>query len=252
MTGALRGKVALITGGGTGIGRGIANAFVEAGARVAVCGRREEPLRATAAALGGPEHAMALCADVTRAADRERVLRDTVDTFGTLDILVNNAGIVRGVGPLTDLDEPEWQELLATNATAPLFLATAALPWLRPQRGVILNISTGASLKPVPGYAAYGASKAALNHLTRALALEAAPDVRVNLICPGGVDTPIFGTFLSPDGVANAHRGYEQHTPLGHMGRPLDIARAAVFLASDDAGWITGATLAVDGGLNLA
>jgi len=252
MSGALQGKVALVTGGGSGIGRGIAVAFAEAGARVVICGRREEPLRATADALGGPACARALVADVTRPDDRRRVLRETVDAFDALDILVNNAGAVRTVGPLADLDEADWEALVAVNATAPLFLATAALPWLRPRRGVILNVSTGASLKPVPGYAAYGASKAALNHLTRTLALEAAPDVRVNLICPGGVDTPIFGTFLSPPEVAEAYRAYEEHTPLGRMGRPLDVARAAVFLASDAAEWITGATLTVDGGLNLA
>jgi len=251
MTAELAGKVALVTGGGSGIGRGVATRFAAAGARVVVAGRREEPLRATVSALGGPQHAHAVAADVTRAADRERLLRETMDAFGALDVLVNCAGAVAGTGALADVSESDWNAMLAVNATAPVFLSRAALPLLRRRRGSIVSISTGASLKPVPGFAAYGASKAALNHASRVLALEAAPEVRVNLICPGGVDTPIFGTFLEPGDIPGAHESFRASTPLGRMGEPRDVAEAALYLSSDAASWVTGTTLVVDGGLNL-
>ncbi|GJM45236.1 MAG: dehydrogenase [Gemmatimonadota bacterium] len=251
MSARLDGKVALVTGGGTGIGRAIASALAEAGARVVVAGRREEPLRATVSALGGRKHAHAVTADVSRPADRERLLAETVDAFGGLDVLVNNAGTVASVGPLAEVTEDDWNRMLSVNVTAPVFLARAALPLLRPRRGSILNISTGASLKPVPGFAAYGASKAALNYACQVLALEAAPDVRVNIICPGGVDTPIYGTFLSPDQIESTHQFFRESTPLGRMGKPTDVAEAALFLTSEAAAWITGTTLVVDGGLNL-
>lgn len=247
---SLSGRVALITGGGTGIGRGIAEAFVAAGARVVLAGRRSAPLEEAAAALG--ENAVAVSADVTKADDRTRLLEETQRAFGQLDILVNNAGVVRGVGPIAELDAEDWERALAVNLTAPLFLSRDALPHLAARKGSILNVSTGAALKVVPNFAAYGATKAALNYVSRTLALEAAPDVRVNVICPGGVDTPIFETFVPADDVPGVHEFFADNTPLGRMGVPSDIAQAAVFLSSDEASWITGTLLVVDGGLNLA
>jgi 3-oxoacyl-[acyl-carrier protein] reductase len=244
----LDGKRALVTGGGTGIGRGIAEAFAASGARVALAGRRGAVLRETAAAIGPA--AVPLVADVTRAADRIRIVSDSVRHLGGLDILVNCAGAAMS-RPLADMDEDAWRGILDVNVLAPAELSRAALPALRDGGGAILNVSTGASLHPVPGYAAYGSSKAALNYVSQVLAMEAAPDVRVNVICPGGVDTPIFGTFLPAERIPEVLQFFRERTPLGRVGRPADIAAAAVYLCSDAAEWVTGAVLAVDGGMNL-
>lgn len=251
MIGRLAGKVALVTGGGSGIGRAIATAFVHEGARVTICGRRDAPLRSVAHGLGGTDVCLPVAADVTDAADRTRLLEETRDAFGGLDVLVNNAGAVRGAGAVADLTEADWTAGLAVNATAPLFLSREALPMLRARSGCILNISTGASLKPVPGFGAYGAAKSALNYASQVLAIEAAPEVRVNVICPGTVETPIYGTFVPADEIEGMFRGCAEATPLARMGQPLDVARAAVFLCSGDATFVTGALLVVDGGLNL-
>jgi 3-oxoacyl-[acyl-carrier protein] reductase len=247
----LDGKVALVTGGGTGIGRAIAETFVAAGAQVVIAGRRESTLKEAMKSLGGAEHALAAAGDVTDGADRRRFVQTAVDTFGGLDILVNNAGAV-GTGPLGILDEELWSRLLAVNVTAPLLLTREALPHLRERRGVVLNVSTGAALQPVAGFGAYGATKAALNHASKVLALEAAPEVRVNILSPGGVDTDIFETFVPKEDVPGIKERYATMAPLGRIGRPRDIASAALFLCSDAGGFVTGANLCVDGGLNLA
>lgn len=172
------------------------------------------------------------------------------DAFGGLDVLVGCAG-APARAPLAELREEDWRATLEVNATAAVLLAREALPLLRTRRGSVIQVSTGASVKPVPGLAAYGAAKAALNYASLVLALEAAPEVRVNVICPGGVDTPIFSTYLPDEEIEAAKRWFAQATPLGRIGRPSEIAAAALFLASDAASYITGAMLPVDGGLNL-
>lgn len=244
----LDGRVALVTGGGTGIGRGIAEAFVAAGARVVLTGRRAGPLEEAGAALG--EAAATVAGDVTDAEARSRFLDTAQRAHGRLDILVNNAGAVTSQ-PLAELDEDTWRRLLDVNLTAVAMLSRAALPELSRRRGSILNISTGASLHPVPGYAVYGASKAALNYMSQVLAMEAAPDVRVNVICPGGVDTPLFETFIPPEDIPGVLERFKGMTPLGRVGRPQDIAHAALYLSSPAADWVTGSVLTVDGGMNL-
>ena len=244
----LDGRVALITGGGTGIGRGIAEAFLGAGGRVVLAGRREEPLNEAAAAFGAD--AAVVAGDVTLAEDRKRIVDTTLETFGRLDTLVNNAGAVTSQ-PLEEMDEETWDRLLRVNLTAVAMLSKEALPALRRERGSILNISTGASLHPVPGYSVYGASKAALNYMSQVLAMEAAPDVRVNVICPGGVDTPLFETFVPPEDIPGVLDRFREMTPLGRVGTPSDIASAALYLSSPAADWVTGSVLTVDGGMNL-
>jgi NAD(P)-dependent dehydrogenase (short-subunit alcohol dehydrogenase family) len=244
----LDGKVALVTGGGSGIGRGVAVAFARAGARVAVCGRRSGPLRETASEIGAASRAVP--ADVTLAGDRAQLVARVAAELGGLDILVNSAGAALK-RRAEDMDPEAWERLLSVNVVAALELSREALPHLRPRRGCILNVSTGASLHPVPSFAAYGASKAALNYASQVLAMEAAPEVRVNVVCPGGVDTPIFETFVSHDEVPRVLASFRERTPLGRVGRPEDIAAAALYLCSDAASWVTGVLLTVDGGMNL-
>ena len=246
----LEGKIALVTGGGTGIGRAIAEAFGRAGARIVVAGRRPRPLDETVAALGGPSRAVGIAGDVTRPEDRARMLATARDTFGGLDVLVGCAGRPLRA-PLAETAEEDWQRIVDVNATAPIQLAREALPQLRARRGNVVHVSTGAAVKPVPGYGAYGAAKAALNYASLVLALEAAPEVRVNVICPGGVDTPIFASYLDRAEIEAAKRWFAESTPLGRIGRPEDVAACALFLASDAASFVTGAVVPVDGGLNL-
>lgn len=247
----LDGKIALVTGGGTGIGRAIATAFAAAGARVVVAGRREGVIREAVEAIQKGGAAYGVVGDVTSSEDRLRMLAAAEAEYGGLDVLVNNAGAVARMGALVETTEEDWRRTLEVNFLAPVLFAREALPLLRARRGSILNISTGASLNPVRNFGAYGAAKAGLNHASQVLALEAAPEVRVNVICPGGVDTPIFETFLGPKRAPEIKRMYAEITPLGRIGRPEDIAKAALFLASDAAEFITGAVLTVDGGLNL-
>ena len=247
---SLKGRVALVTGGGTGIGRAIAEAFAFAGAKLVLTGRREDPLRRAVEEIG-PANARAVTGDVTVSEDRQRMLAAAESTFGRLDILVNNAGAVARMGALVETTEEDWRKTLEVNFLAPILLSKEALRLLRVRKGSILNISTGASLNPVRNFGAYGAAKAGLNHASQVLALEAAPDVRVNVICPGGVDTPIFETFMGKDRAPELVNMYAEITPLGRIGQPRDIANAALFLASDAAEFITGAILTVDGGLNL-
>ena len=247
---SLKRRVALVTGGGTGIGRAIAEAFAFAGAKLVLAGRREDPLRRAVEEIGSA-NARAVTGDVTVSADRKRMLAAAQSTFGGLDILVNNAGAVARMGALVETTEEDWRKTLEVNFLAPILLSREALPLLRARKGSILNISTGASLNPVRNFGAYGAAKAGLNHASQVLALEAAPEVRVNVICPGGVDTPIFETFMGKDRAPELVNMYAEITPLGRIGQPRDIANAALFLASDAAEFITGAILTVDGGLNL-
>ncbi|MEZ5066377.1 MAG: SDR family oxidoreductase [bacterium] len=242
-------RVVLVTGGGTGIGRAIAERFARDGCRVAVTGRRKAPLEDVVRSIG-PERGLAIPGDVTSGPDRDRLIRQVIERFGALDVLVNNAGVVASI-PVVATSDAEWRRQFETNVVAAMALSRAAMDHLRDRKGCILNVSTGASGKPVPGYGVYGATKAALEYASRVLALEAAPDVRVNVVSPGGVETPIFDTFLTPDQKADTIRYFDEATPLGRIGRPADIAAAAAWLCSPEAGWVTGTVLVVDGGLNL-
>jgi NAD(P)-dependent dehydrogenase (short-subunit alcohol dehydrogenase family) len=215
-----------------------------------VAGRRIDSLLETVRSVGGDALAHAVAGDVTSERDRARLTASAIERFGRLDVLVNNAGAVAR-SSLEETGASEWERLLAVNVTAPLFFAREALPHLRKTRGSIVNISTGSSLRAVPGYGAYGASKAALNHISQVLAIEAAPEVRVNVICPGGVETEIFESYLGKEEIDAAKRWFRETTPMKRMGEPSDVAAAALYLASDAAAWVTGVVLRVDGGLNI-
>ena len=246
----LKDKVALVTGGGTGIGRAIALAFGLEGAVVTVTGRREPPLRAVAdaiAAAGG--RARAVAGDVTRAADLERLVRVVLDTFGRLDVLVNNAGAIVGRAPDGETSDEAWSRTLEANLTSVFLCSKTALPSLVRSRGVIVNIASVAGLKGTPSLAAYGVAKAGVVNLTKSMALDYAHDgVRVNAVCPAYVQTDLNREYLESLKPSGAYAALVARHPLG-LGRPEDVAWAAVYLASDEARWVTGVALPVDGGI---
>lgn len=252
----LEGRVALVTGGGTGIGLGIAERFAAEGAAVAITGRRKEPLEAAAGQLrkaGG--QVLTISGDVSKAADCARMVDETVKRFGKLHVLVNNAGVFR-MAPAEGMSEANVHAIVDIDLKGPIFLVQAALKELRKQRAEnpsILNISSGAGLVPVVGLSVYSSVKAGMIHWTKCLAKELGlAGVRVNVICPGVVETPIFETAMPKDAVGDAMEGYAKMHPLGRVGQPEDIAGAALFLSGPEASWITGAIFSVDGGLSLA
>jgi len=241
----LRDKVAVVTGGGSGFGAAICRRFVEEGAKVVVVDCRRDSGDAVARETG----AVFVEADVASEADARRMIATAVERFGRLDILVNNAGAPQAPTPITDTDEHDFDRLMAVNAKAIALAAKHAVPILRRQGGgVILNTVSVAAIRPRPNLAAYNASKGAALVLSKSLAIELAPDrIRVNAVCPGPGDTPMLATFVG--GESEAHRAaFLQSIPLGRLCAPGDVASIMVFLASDEASFITGAVIEVDGG----
>lgn len=245
-------KVALVTGGGTGIGRAIAVLFAQEGAQVVVAGRTEATGIATVNDIrraGGT--ALFVRADVSHAADVERLVETTVNQFGRLDILVNNAGI-GGTGTLlAETTEEEWDAVLDVNLKGHFLCCKYAIPHLRAAgNGVIINTSSVLGCLTLPGTSAYSASKAGILALTKVLALEVARDgIRVNCLVPGSVDTPMMWEGLTDEERRAVEPLVADAEPVGRIGRPEEIARAALFLACEDSSFMTGAPLIVDGGL---
>jgi NAD(P)-dependent dehydrogenase (short-subunit alcohol dehydrogenase family) len=240
--GRLTGKTVLVTGGGTGIGAAIAQLFLEEGARVLVCGRRSQVLEARVAAWRAHGlDAHAVTGDV--ATDAASIVAATVETLGGIDILVNNAALSSGV-PVEEMDRAAWRRVLAVNLDAAFDLVAAALPWLTAARGAILHISSISAVAGELDDVAYAASKAGLEGFSRKLALELAPQgVRSNVIRPGLIVTEAFDAM--PQDFFDSQLPL---IPLRRLGRPEDIAEAALFLCSPAASFITGAILTVDGG----
>ena len=247
----LKGKVAIVTGAGTGLGRGIALMFGREGASVVANGRRPGPIEATAKAItdaGG--RALAAPGDVTVVADIQRLIRTTVDSLGQLDVLVNNAGIMASRTNAAECTEEDWRKTMEGNLTSVFLCCKYALPELVNSRGNIINISSMAGLKGTPNRAAYGASKGGVAILTRGMALDfASRGVRVNAICPAFVETEINRDFLAALRRSGDYDALVKRHPLGFLGEPDDVAYAAVYLASDEARWVTGVCLPVDGGM---
>ncbi|GAA3619980.1 SDR family oxidoreductase [Kineosporia mesophila] len=242
------GRVAVVTGASRGIGLAIARRLISEGARVCVTARKPGPLEDAVEQLGGPGVAVGVAGRADDAEHRAHAVRATIDAFGRIDVLVNNTGINPVYGPMTETD---------TGAAAKVFDVNviAALSWTDEVRklglghhggAAIVNVASIAGLRPSPGIGVYGASKAALIHVTSQLALELAPRIRVNAVAPAVVKTR-FATALYEGRERELAAGY----PLGRLGVPDDVAAAVAFLASDDASWITGQTLTLDGGVGL-
>ncbi len=245
---SLRGEVAVITGGGRGIGEGIARTMVAAGAKVVVAARRVHEVEAVAASIradGG--EALAVETDVTDDAAVEALALAAIAAFGKLSIWVNNAGGSPARLPLTELSRADWDHCIALNQTAVWIGITTAARHM--ETGSIINISSGAGFGPVPGSGHYGAAKAAVNSLTQTASSELAPRIRVNGIAPGVVPTEIFRKALGIETDADlADVEAKWNIPMQRLGTPLDMGAAVLFLCSPGASWITGETLRVGGG----
>ncbi len=248
----LQDKVAIVTGGGSGFGEGIAKRFAEEGARVVVNDIDEKGgARVTAEieAAQGQGSATFLRADVAVSADVAKLVRHALDRYGRLDIMVNNAGITHVNGPMLEVSEALFDRVFAVNVKSIYLAALHAVPVFRQQGGgVFINTASTAGLRPRPGLVWYNGSKGAAITITKAMAVELAPDkIRVNALCPVAGDTPLLGSFMGGDTPENRKK-FIGSIPLGRLSTPRDIANAALYLASDEAEFITGVALEVDGG----
>jgi len=247
----LAGKSAIVTGGGSGIGRAAADRFSSEGAAVAVFDLDGAGAEETCRAIDG--RTLALEVDVTDETAVQGAVRQAAEAFGGVDIYFNNAGVPQTAKPLEETSLEEWNHIIAVNLTAFFIGAQIVAPLLRERGGgAIVVTSSIAATRPRPGIATYVASKAGVNGLVRALALELAPDrIRVNAIAPVAVRTPMLQQFGFGETEAATIERIEQTIPLGRLVEPEDIAAAALFLASDEARCVTGITLNVDGGRDL-
>ena len=242
-------KRVLVTGGTRGIGRGAVEAFLEAGARVAVNGRTAESTAAGISALGHGERLLAAPGDVATTAGCEAIVSAAIGSLGGLDVLVNSAGVAKD-GPIEDFDEGAWDQMLDVNLKGTFFCIRAALAALRDSKGNIVNLASDAGLIGDPNLTVYCASKGGVVNMTRAMALELAPDIRVNCVCPGYVDTDMVRRDYieqAEDPAAKEH-ALINTAPLKRIATPGEIATAIVYLASDDARFVTGAAFQIDGG----
>jgi NAD(P)-dependent dehydrogenase (short-subunit alcohol dehydrogenase family) len=247
------GRVMLVTGASSGIGRATAKALGAEGARVVAAGRRGERLDETVAAIrGGGGEATALIGDVRDEAVCRQWVESAVTTWGRLDGLVNAAGVI-GSGGITATDSSEWDRVMDSNLRSMYLLTRAAAPHLAKTRGSIVNLSSVAGQRPYPGRIAYCVSKAAVDMLTRCVALDLAPEgVRVNAVSPGVVVTELHTvSHAVADYPAFLERSKTTH-PLGRVGRAEEVADLILFLMSDAAGWITGVSYSIDGGRALS
>lgn len=244
----LKNKIAVITGAGTGIGRAIALSFTREGAKVALVGRRKDLLKAVAEEAGGST--LVLAGDVSQRRDIDRILAETAAHFGGVNVLVNNAGILH-IGTAEEITEEQWDETFNINVRGLWLLSRSVLPHMRKVGGgSIINVASVLGINGARKRAAYAPSKGAVVLLTKCMAVDYGHEnIRVNALCPSFVETDLTAEVIrkAPDPKAVRAERISVH-PLGRLGQPGDMAGLAVFLASDESSWMTGATLPVDGG----
>jgi 3-oxoacyl-[acyl-carrier protein] reductase len=243
----LDGKAAIVTGAGSGLGKCIAETYAREGAQVAVLDVNESAAKGVASGIGN--RAIALRCDVTNRAEIDEAMETVRRAFGGLDILVNNAGVTHFNKPMGEIDEDEFDRVFDVNVKGVFLFSQAAIPALRERGGgAIINIGSTAALRPRPGLTAYNATKGAVHMLSKTMAVELAPDkIRVCTIAPVASETPLLATFMGGDD-AEKRAKFVSVVPLGRFAQPQDIADAALFLASEEARFITGNVLEVDGG----
>jgi len=241
----LSGKVAIVTGGSRGIGKSTATLLAQHGADVVITSKDKTNLENAAKEI---KNSIAIVGDIRKKTDVENVVKNTLDHFGKIDILVNNAGILPKVKPLHEISEEEWNEVIDVNLTGQFRFTKAVIPHLMKTSGCIVNVSSDAGLKSFENFEAdaYTASKGALVLLTKAWAIEYAKyKIRVNCVCPGIVETDMTQPYLGNE--IDRSMAIAEH-PIGRIGVPEDVAKAILYLVSEDSSWITGAILPIDGG----
>jgi len=252
---SLKGKVAIVTGGGRGIGKAVAQGLAGAGARVAITSRKRNDLEATAAeirALGG--EAFPVQAHLGKMEEINRMVSTVMDRFGKIDILVNNAGTSPAMGTVLDSDERLWETIINLNLKGLYFTSQAVARIMKKQgHGKIINIASIDGFKPEPGVSVYSVSKAGVRMVTRAFALELAPfNIQVNTIAPGPISTKMLDSHwfhLPPEEAKKQKEAMAKMMPMGRIGEPEEIAGAAIYLASDASSFTTGAEIVIDGGI---
>ena len=246
--GRFAGRTAIVTGASRGIGLSIAERLVAEGARVVITARKKEALDEAVEQLGGPGRALGVAGRADDVEHQADTVRQAIENFGSADLLVNNTGINPAYGPMVELDLGAARKVVEVNCIAALsWVQQVHQAWMKEHGGAVVNVSSVSAVRPAPGIGFYGASKAMLISITELLAVELGPDIRVNAVAPAVVKTK-FATAL--------YEGREQEVaaayPLKRLGVPEDIGSVVAFLLSEDAGWMTGQTLVVDGGVTLS
>ena len=241
----LEGKVAIVTGATSGMGRATAVLFAKEGAKVVVTGRNEERAQAVVDEIkGNGGEAIYVIVDASNVEDCKKIFDATIEAFGTVDILVNNAGML-SMSPLLEVSIEEWNKVFAVNVTSALYLTQLCAPVMKEKgKGVIVNVASVASYAAHHGFAAYISSKHAMAGLSKPMAWALGPEIRVNAIAPGAIHTAMVDSIGGP----SVLQGMIDNCPCKRVGQPEDIAGAALFLASDDCTFLTGQIIKVDGG----